>query len=262
LTDSHEGAGTNDTKAGHDGHGGIAARDTRVPALTLAGIRKEYGGLRPLRILSLHVAPGEIVALAGLDAAAAEALTGLVTGAALPDEGDVVVAGVSTRTIDEPDAWLAFASCFGIVSGRVPLLGGFSVAQNMALPLTLDIDPLPGPVIAAIERLASEVNIGPASLAEPAGLAAPAVTFRLRLARAVALDPAILLVEHPTGGLSAGEVQTAALDLRRVARARRLTVVVVTDDRAFGRSVADRLLRHEPATGAVRREGRWRRLVG
>ena len=61
------------------------------PALQITGVRKSYGGLRPLRIQSLAIAAGERVAMTGLDAAAAEMMVNLVTGASLPDEGEIRV---------------------------------------------------------------------------------------------------------------------------------------------------------------------------
>jgi ABC-type branched-subunit amino acid transport system ATPase component len=55
------------------------------PAIQITGLRKNYGALRPLRIASLAVAPGERVAIGGIDAAGAELMVNLVTGASLPD---------------------------------------------------------------------------------------------------------------------------------------------------------------------------------
>ena len=58
-----------------------------MPALELAGVVKDYRGLRPLRIADLVVEEGERVAIAGLDRAAAEVFVDLVNGALLPDAG-------------------------------------------------------------------------------------------------------------------------------------------------------------------------------
>ena len=72
---------------------------TAEPVLSIRGVRKQYNALRPLRINQLDVAPGERVALSGLDAGAAEVFVNLVTGASVPDEGDVRVQGQSTAAI-------------------------------------------------------------------------------------------------------------------------------------------------------------------
>ena len=63
-----------------------------TPLLHLSGVRKQYNALRPLRLNELTIDAGERVALSGLDAGAAEVLVNLVTGASVPDEGEVRVA--------------------------------------------------------------------------------------------------------------------------------------------------------------------------
>src|SRR5262249_10574451 len=87
-----------------------AARSPDVPdgtVLRITGVRKQYNALRPLRLNDLVVAPGERVAISGLDAGAAEVFVNLVTGASVPDEGDVLVEGRSTSAIADGDQWLA-----------------------------------------------------------------------------------------------------------------------------------------------------------
>src|SRR5687767_1090683 len=90
--------------------------------VALHDLVKDYKSLRPLRITHLELRQAESVALLGLDQTAAEILVNLVTGATLPDSGDVDVFGVSTRNIADPDAWLVEMDRFGILSPRVVLL--------------------------------------------------------------------------------------------------------------------------------------------
>src|SRR5262249_11127373 len=119
--------------------------DRRVtrPILQIAGVIKDYRGLRPLRVQALSVTEGESVALVGLDQPSAEMLVNLVTGATLPDAGDIVAFGRSTREIADGTEWLAMVDRVGIVSERAVLLEALTVLQNLAMPFTLDIDPLP-----------------------------------------------------------------------------------------------------------------------
>ena len=74
-----------------------------TPVVDMSGVVKNYSGLRPLRIESLSVAESERVAIAGIDAAGAEVLVNLLTGASLPDAGEVRVFG----RIDYIDVWNA-----------------------------------------------------------------------------------------------------------------------------------------------------------
>ena len=82
--------------------------------LELSKIQKNYQSLRPLRIQSLTIDEGERVAIAGLDAGAAEVLVNLVTGASLPDQGDVRVLGRPTSDITSGDAWLESLDRFAV----------------------------------------------------------------------------------------------------------------------------------------------------
>src|SRR4051794_33049780 len=130
-----------------------------APTLELTRVRKAYGALRPLRIEALTIAAGERVALAGLDAPAAEVMVNLVTGASLPDGGDVRVFGRLTSDVADGDEWLTSLDRFGIVSERAVLLEGASLAQNLALPFTLDIDPVSPETLARVTQLAKECGI-------------------------------------------------------------------------------------------------------
>ena len=143
-----------------------------APALQITGVRKSYGGLRPLRIQSLAIAAGERVAMTGLDAAAAEMMVNLVTGASLPDEGEVRVFGRSTVDVRTAEAWLASLDAFGIVTDRAVILEGATLAQNLAMPFTLAIDPIEPETLERVVRLADECDIAPQWLDQPGRLAA------------------------------------------------------------------------------------------
>ena len=126
------------------------------PILEVAGVRKQYQGLRPLRMTALSIQPGERVALSGLDAGAAEVFVNLVTGASIPDEGQVIVNGRGTASISDGDAWLTWLDQFGIVSPRAVLLDAATLLQNLAMPITLDIEPVQADVAARVVRLAGD----------------------------------------------------------------------------------------------------------
>jgi ABC-type lipoprotein export system ATPase subunit len=221
-------------------------------ALELTDVTKQYGALRPLRIRSLAIRRGERVAITGVDGPAAEVFVNLVTGAALPDEGRVAVFGKSTAEIPDGDAWLASLDRFGIVSPRAVLLEGATLAQNLAMPFTLAIDPIPADVRATVERLAEECGLPPASLESRAGEMSPALLARVHVARAIALGPALLLLEHPTAAVPEAERQAFAADVARICEARSQTLVAVTMDREFAGAAAERALALQPATGVLK----------
>jgi ABC-type transporter Mla maintaining outer membrane lipid asymmetry ATPase subunit MlaF len=228
-------------------------------ALDIQGVVKDYRGLRPLRIRSLTVRRGDRVAISGLDATAAEVFVNLVNGAILPDEGEVRVLGLSTAAIADEAAWLASLDRFGIVSPRAVLLDAATLAQNLALPFTLEIDPVPADVAARVGRLAEEVGLEAARLDTRAGEAAPEERLSVHLARAVATDPQMLLLEHPTVPLPRAGAPAFARLVRRVAEARGLTVVAVTEDETFAEIVATAHYRLQGGSGALVNARGWRR---
>ncbi len=234
----------------------------RADVLEISGVTKAYAALRPLRIRSLRVAAAERVAIVGLDAAAAELLVNLVTGAGLPDAGSVRVLGQSTAEITNGDAWLATLDRFGIVSDRAVMLEGATLGQNLAMPFTLEIDPVPPDVRARVNALAADCGISAERagwLDRPAGEAPPEVRVRGHLARAVALGPSLLVLEHPTATIPEPARAALADDLVRVTDARRLAALVLTQDQPFAARVAHRTLTLNGATGelAPSRTRRW-----
>jgi ABC-type lipoprotein export system ATPase subunit len=192
----------------------------------------------------------------GLDAAASEVLVNLITGSGLPDRGTVRVLDRMTSEIADGDAWLASLDRFGIVSERAVLLEGATVQQNLAMPFTLQIDPLPLETAEQVAALAQSVGLtgggGEGWLMRPAGDAPPAIRARIHLARALALDPALLILEHPTGSVSGPDRAALAADTARVTDARRVATLIITQDQEYARAVAHRTLQLDAASGSVR----------
>jgi predicted ABC-type transport system involved in lysophospholipase L1 biosynthesis ATPase subunit len=225
--------------------------------LEFSGTSKTYGGLRPLRIAALHVAAGERVAILGFDQPSAEVFVNLATGATLPDAGDVSVFGRPTRTIDDSADWLATVDRFGIVSERAVLLDALTVVQNLAMPFTLEIEPPPEAIRERAEALAREVGLPETAWARPVADLDAAGWLRVRFGRAIALDPAILLLEHASARLRREEVGPIGAQMRAVAASRGIALVAVTADEPFAKAVAERVLTLEPATGRLKEPRRW-----
>ena len=228
-------------------------------ALEIENVRKSYSGLRPLRLNQLRVTEGERVALIGLDAAAAELLVNLVTGAALPDEGSVRTFGHATAEISDGDAWLGTLDQFGIISPRAVLLEEATVEQNLAMPFTLQIDPIPAHVVTQLRELATECGLDEATLMRPAGTLNGVMRARVHVARAAALSPRLLLLEHPTADVAEQDRRALARNVVTVAEARKLAAVAITMDPDFAEEFAHRALVLEPATGALKP---WKRKRG
>jgi ABC-type transporter Mla maintaining outer membrane lipid asymmetry ATPase subunit MlaF len=224
-------------------------------ALEITGVTKSYQALRPLRLQSLTIAPGERVAVSGVDAGAAEILVNLITGASLPDEGQIRAFGRLTSDITDGKEWLTWLDQFGIVSTRSVLLDAATVAQNLAMPLTLQIDPIPPEIVEQVAALAHESGIsgsGDDWLSRMTGDVPPEIRVRIHLARAVALRPSLLLLEHPTATVPQPQRAAFADQVIAVTQGRGIGALVITQDDELARRVANRALRLEPATGVLK----------
>jgi phospholipid/cholesterol/gamma-HCH transport system ATP-binding protein len=229
------------------------------PVLSLSQVSKAYGGLRPLRVQQLVVAPSDIVTILGVDQPMAEVFVNLVTGASLPDAGTIEVFGSSTSSIANSAEWLAFVDRIGIVSERAVMLEGHSVIQNLVVPFSLDIEPPSPESRARAAQLAQEAGLEQAVWDQPVGPLNGLTRSSARLARALALDPAVMLLEHPTAGLDRRDVPGLARRVRSVAERRGIAVVVLTADEAFSDSLAGRVLKLDAASGrlSIVRPSRW-----
>jgi rhamnose transport system ATP-binding protein len=227
------------------------------PVVEVAGLTKDYRGLRPLRLQELEVRADESVAIVGFDRASAEVFANLLTGATLPDTGEVRVFGRPTSEIADSADWIATVDRFGLVTERAVLLDALTVLQNLAMPFSLDIEPPAPEILERAEALAAEVRLPQALWTAPvADLDAEGRT-RVRLARAIAIDPAVLLLEHASAGVPAQAAVALAADVRALARRRHMASIAATADETFARAVADRVVRLEPSTGRLVERKRW-----
>jgi ABC-type transporter Mla maintaining outer membrane lipid asymmetry ATPase subunit MlaF len=231
--------------------------------IEIVDLEKTSPGLPTIRVRRLIVRPGDRYTIQGLDAGAAEALVHLITGAALPDRGEVRVDGRPTKDVGADMEWLASLDRFGIVTERAVLLDGFSLAGNLALPITLEVDPIPDDVRRRVDALARSVGLDAASLDRPAVNLAPLERMRVHLARALATDPRTLLLEQPTAALDPAASRVFGESLRRVADERHLSWIAFANDDAFADAAGGRRGRINLETGewTDRATSFWRRVL-
>jgi ABC-type transporter Mla maintaining outer membrane lipid asymmetry ATPase subunit MlaF len=219
--------------------------------LELTSLAKNYHGLRPLRVGPLRVSAAEHVAIVGLDEPAARTLVDLIVGVTLPDQGAVRLLGQATSAIQEGAEWLKLVDRCGIVGDRAVLLDRLTVVQNLAVPFSLDIEPPSPGLRVQAETLARAVGLDEPLWNRPVGELDGSAVARVRLGRALALDPALILLEHPTSGVAREEVSRFARQVRTAAADRGAATLTLTADRAFARAVAERVFVLDRATGAL-----------
>ena len=131
------------------------------------------------------------------------------------------------------------------------MLEGSTLRQNLALPFTLQIDAPPPEVEEQIAALAAECGIDPADLPKTTAELPHGVRVRAHLARALALEPELLLIEHPTADVAEMERPPLAQAIASAIEGRGIAALIVTLDVEFAEVVSHRAVALQPATGAV-----------
>ena len=233
--------------------------DPSAQAIRIRDVQKDYRALRPLRVRQLDVLEHESIALLGFDRAAAEVFVNLLTAATVPDTGRIEIFGRPTLDIRDATTWLSSLDCFGIVSERQVLLDNMTVEENLTMPLTMALHDVDNAVRTKVVALAEEVGLSD-QLRQPVASLSAESRLRVRLGRALAPDPKILLSEHPNASLEPGDVGRFAAEYARLVRQRGLVSIVLTADSAFASAVGQRILTLQPATGELKPLSAWRRL--
>ena len=172
--------------------------------LAVHNLTKSYGGTRPRRLLadlSFELATGEYVAIAGESGVGKSTLLNLIAGLDLPDRGSVTLDGCEMTALDDTQRTLLRRNRIGFVFQAFHLLPHLTVAQNVALPLSLLGVPPPDAARRVGEMLEA-VGLTAARASYPRELAGGELQ-RVAIARALVHRPALILADEPTGNLDA-----------------------------------------------------------
>jgi putative ABC transport system ATP-binding protein len=183
--------------------------------------------------VDLHVDDGEFIAIEGPSGSGKSTLLGLLAGIELPDAGSVTVLGHDLARLSPAERARLRQRQVGMVFQAFGLLPSLGAGENVALPLALAGRPEPERRARAAAAL-EEVGLGGAIDARIDELSG-GERQRVAVARALAIDPAIILADEPTGSLDEGQ-GSVVLDLLSAAVASRAAALV--------------LVTHDPATAA------------
>jgi osmoprotectant transport system ATP-binding protein len=187
--------------------------------------------------VSLAVEAGEVLALVGRSGAGKTTLMKLVNRLLLPDRGAVIVRGENTRDADP----IRLRRSIGYVIQDAGLFPHLTVADNISVVPRLERWP-PERVTARVAELLDLVGLPAAMYATrwPAELSG-GQRQRVGVARALAADPAILLMDEPFGALDSITRAELHDEFRRIQSRVRKTVILVTHDLAEALLLADRI---------------------
>jgi putative ABC transport system ATP-binding protein len=210
--------------------------------LVVRNLSMSYGGARArevLRGVSLDLRPGEYVAIMGESGVGKTTLLNVIAGLDPPDRGSVVLDGNDLTLLDDAARTRLRRSSIGFVFQAFHLLPHLTVAQNVALPLSLnDMEETQ-----AAERLAEileAVGLAAAAHAYPRELSGGEMQ-RVAIARALVHRPLLLLADEPTGNLDADTARQVLALLREQVKRQSASGILVTHS-VLAAATADRVL--------------------
>ena len=212
------------------------------PVLRIKGLSKSFGGARPravLRAVDLDLARGEYIAVMGESGAGKSTLLNLIAGLDLPDAGSIVLDDVELTALDDTARTLLRRSHIGFVFQAFHLLPHLTVAQNVALPLSLNRTP-PEKTHARVGEMLAAVGLAATANVYPRELSGGEMQ-RVAIARALAHQPVLLLADEPTGNLDAEAASQVMTVLREQIKRQSSAAIVVTHS-ARTAATADRVL--------------------
>lgn len=210
----------------------------QTPAIGLDHVSKAFGHREVLNDISLRVDSGTAYCLLGRSGTGKSVTLKIMVGLIQPERGRVLINGAEVQN-REASQLVEGRKQVGFLFQNAALFDSVSVAENVAFPLRRHTRKSAAEIQEIVAEKLREVELEGEGAKMPSELSG-GMLKRAGLARALALDPSILLADEPSSGLdhiTAHEINSLLLQLKN---RRHVSIVVVTHDVAGARSFADR----------------------
>ncbi len=214
-----------------------AGRVPGEPVLVLRDVDKSFGAQQVLDGISLTVVRGETLAVLGRSGTGKSVLLKLIIGLEQMDSGSIRIQGqeISGLALNEMNR---LRIKMGFLFQQAALYDSLTVEQNVAFPLERHTNMSSSERSARVKELLASVGMEHDLKKMPSDISG-GMQKRVGLARALALQPEILLLDEPTAGLdpiTSGEIDDLVL---RLQKEHALTSIVVTHDLQSAKTIAD-----------------------
>lgn len=217
-----------------------------IPRLQLRGIRKSFGGVQALRNVDFEVYAGEVVGLVGDNGAGKSTLIKTMSGAYIPDEGEILIDGQPVTITSPQDS-----TRLGIetVYQDLALCDNLDVVANLWLGREAYRDIIPGVLRVLdeteMERRTSEVlktlDVRIPSMRLPVATLSGGQRQCIAVAKTILRQPKVVLLDEPTAALGVAQTRQV-LNLIQRLKEQRLAVVVISHNLHDVFEVADRVI--------------------
>ncbi|RSN73395.1 ABC transporter ATP-binding protein [Candidatus Methanodesulfokora washburnensis] len=204
--------------------------------LEVINITKKFGGLTALNNVSFDVRKGEILAVIGPNGAGKTTLVNIISGILRPTAGRVVYKGIDiTNTRPNKRAKMGIARTF-----QVPIyIKNLRAIDSVAIPLTWklkDLDLARKKAADLLERVGFD---NPYKMGKDLTLTEEK---RLEIARALALEPELLLLDEPAAGLRPNEIDELESLILSIAKQRNITIILIEHIIKFVMKICHRVI--------------------
>jgi phospholipid/cholesterol/gamma-HCH transport system ATP-binding protein len=214
-----------------------------VAAVELRGVSKSFGAHRVLDGVSLQISRGAIAAILGPSGTGKSVLLRILVGLMPPDAGEVLVFGQDVAALDptrsrDRTALFEIRRRFGMLFQDGALFDDMTVFDNVAFPMRLHTRRSEGEIRDKVAEKLARVGLPGAENKFPSELSG-GMRKRVAFARAIAIEPDIVLCDEPSSGLD--PVMAATLDdlILELHETLAMTFIVITHDTAEARKIAD-----------------------